>query len=156
MLTRLLRQVMDILEKDPAYHSFLLDGQTVPVEDYLSIYPEEEERIRKLVKSGKLQIGPWYTLPDQMPLDGECLIRNLFWGMRLSASTSPRSCLPLSTSRASRARCRTSPPFSVSAAGASRGIPHAGTTRPCDARSSPPPDAVCPNWQPDRQSRRTR
>lgn len=82
MLTRLMRGVMDILEQNPAYRAFLLDGQTVPVEDHLTIYPEDEGRVRKLVETGRLQIGPWYTLPDQMRVDGECLIRNLAWGLR--------------------------------------------------------------------------
>ena len=86
MLTRMMRGIMDMLEQNPAYQAFLLDGQVVPVEDYLDIYPEDEPRIRKLVEVGKIQIGPWYTLPDQMRVDGECLMRNLNRGMRLADS----------------------------------------------------------------------
>ena len=70
------------LDRDPAFACFVLDGQSVIIEDYLEIRPEHEDRIRAAVKAGRLSIGPWYTLPDLFPVDGECLVRNLLHGIR--------------------------------------------------------------------------
>src|SRR5205823_10226880 len=58
----------------------LLDGQTVLVEDYLRARPERENDVRALVKTGRLQIGPWYVLADELIPSGESLIRNLLFG----------------------------------------------------------------------------
>lgn len=66
------------------YPGFLMDGQVAPVLDYLEIRPEMEARIRPLIASGKLLVGPWYTLPDEYPVDGEALIRNLIHGIKAS------------------------------------------------------------------------
>src|ERR1039458_6205170 len=41
-------------------------------------------RIAKLVKAGKLQIGPWYLLADSFLASGEALIRNLEIGSRIA------------------------------------------------------------------------
>src|SRR5205823_278838 len=64
----------------PAYRSFLLDGQTVLVEDYLRVRPDREGDVRTLVKTGRLQVGPWYVLPDEQIPSGEGLVRNLLLG----------------------------------------------------------------------------
>jgi mannosylglycerate hydrolase len=85
LLVRFMDELLEILENDPEYRCFLMDGQVVPILDYLEIRPENRERIRKQTAAGRLQIGPWYTLPDLYPLDGECLLRNLLKGLRLSA-----------------------------------------------------------------------
>src|SRR5213080_1639059 len=80
---RLVPALDDLLERlqaDPSYRSFLLDGQTVLVADYLSARPEQEAEIRTLVKSGRLQIGPWYVLADELIPSGEALVRNLLLG----------------------------------------------------------------------------
>ncbi len=83
-LTSMMKQLMDLLEKDERYKSFIMDAQCVPVTDYLDIYPEDRERICKLVETDRIQIGPWYTLPDQFSVDAECLVRNLMKGRRIS------------------------------------------------------------------------
>ncbi|NQT94018.1 MAG: alpha-mannosidase, partial [Lentisphaerae bacterium] len=77
--------LLDVLEGDPDYRCFVTDGQCIPVEDYLEIRPQNRERIRVLVQAGRLAIGPWYTLPDLYPVDGECLVRNLLKGIRTCA-----------------------------------------------------------------------
>lgn len=84
LLVRFMNELLEILEGDPDYTCFLLDGQVVPLLDYLEIHPENRDRITAQVKAGRLLVGPWYTLPDLYPLDGECLIRNLQKGMRVS------------------------------------------------------------------------
>lgn len=82
LLADFMHQLLHILETDESYKCFVLDGQCVAVEDYLEVYPEQAPRLRRQVEAGRLKIGPWYTLPDLYPLDGECLIRNLLAGIR--------------------------------------------------------------------------
>ncbi len=61
--------------------SFHFDGQTIVLDDYLEIRPEMAARVRKLVRAGKIQIGPWYVLADSFLVSGESLVRNLEIGM---------------------------------------------------------------------------
>jgi alpha-mannosidase len=82
-LSRLVPAVDDLiarLEGEPGFRAFVLDGQTVLVEDYLSVRPEMESRARALVIDGRLQLGPWYVLADELIPSGESLIRNLLAG----------------------------------------------------------------------------
>src|SRR6266704_871320 len=72
--------LIERLQAQPAYRSFLLDGQTVLVEDYLRACPDREGDVRTLVKTGRLQVGPWYVLPDEQIPSGEALVRNLLLG----------------------------------------------------------------------------
>jgi alpha-mannosidase len=65
----------------PCFH---FDGQTIVLEDYLEVRPENARRIAKLVKAGKLRIGPWYLLADSLLPSGEALIRNLELGTKLA------------------------------------------------------------------------
>src|SRR3989449_399209 len=80
---RLLPALDDLIERlqtDAAYRSFLLDGQTVLVADYLSARPERKAEVKTLVKTGRLQVGPWYVLADELIPSGEALVRNLLLG----------------------------------------------------------------------------
>src|SRR5439155_685215 len=80
---RLVTVVDDLIERlqaDSAYRTFLLDGQTVLAEDYLRARPDREADVRALVKTGRLQVGPWYVLPDEQIPSGEGLVRNLLLG----------------------------------------------------------------------------
>lgn len=81
-LVRLVDQLLGLLERDPGYQFFTLDGQTIILDDYLEIRPEQEARIHQLVREGRLLIGPWYVLPDEFLEGPEALIRNLFFGHR--------------------------------------------------------------------------
>jgi len=81
-----LLDLLDLLERDPEFHSFLMDSQTIAVEDYLDLRPEREEQLRKFVKQGRLIVGPWYTLPEEYVVNGESLVRNLVIGHRLALS----------------------------------------------------------------------
>src|SRR5207247_1170698 len=67
-------------QADGGFRSFLLDGQTILVEDYLRARPERDSEIKALVKTGRLQVGPWYVLADELIPSGESLIRNLLLG----------------------------------------------------------------------------
>ncbi len=73
-------QLLDALDQDTTFRTFLLDGQTVLLEDYLRIRPDQEARVRALVSSGRLGTGPWYVLADELTPSGEALIRNLLIG----------------------------------------------------------------------------
>ena len=72
--------LLERMAADPGFRTFLLDGQTVLVEDYLRARPEREGELKTLVKSGRLQVGPWYVLADELIPSGESLIRNLLLG----------------------------------------------------------------------------
>jgi mannosylglycerate hydrolase len=83
-LVDMMEELLDTLENDPDFACFVMDGQVVVVEDYLEMRPEQTARVEKLVRQRRLVVGPWYTLPDLYPLDGECLARNLLTGIRVS------------------------------------------------------------------------
>jgi alpha-mannosidase len=84
-LVRVVDQVLDLLERDPDYRHFALDGQAVALEDYLEIRPEAAPRLRRLVEEGRLAIGPWAVLPDEFLVSGEATVRNLLEGARICA-----------------------------------------------------------------------
>jgi alpha-mannosidase len=73
-------ELIERLQADVTFRTFLLDGQTVLVEDYLRARPERENDVKALVKTGRLQVGPWYVLADELMPSGESLIRNLLLG----------------------------------------------------------------------------
>lgn len=79
-----LKDVLDHLEASGQYGSFLLDGQSSLIEDYLNWCPQERKRVEKLVKEKKLILGPWYTQTDQYLASGESIINNLRIGMKQS------------------------------------------------------------------------
>ncbi|HEX8803045.1 MAG TPA: hypothetical protein VF743_02595, partial [Acidimicrobiales bacterium] len=83
-LVDLLDDLLPRMEGDPSYARFLLDGQLAVVDDYLAVRPEAEERVRRLVGSGRVAVGPWYTLPDEFLVSGETLVRDLQLGMRVA------------------------------------------------------------------------
>jgi mannosylglycerate hydrolase len=60
---------------------FHFDGQTIVLEDYLEVRPEMAPRLRKLIRAGKVQVGPWYVLADSFLVSGESLVRNLEVGI---------------------------------------------------------------------------
>ncbi|MGD2205389.1 MAG: glycoside hydrolase family 38 C-terminal domain-containing protein [Anaerolineae bacterium] len=81
-LVRLIDRLLDLLDSNPEYRFFTLDGQTILLRDYLQIRPEQETRIHRMVQDGRLLIGPWYILPDEFLEGPEAMIRNLCFGRR--------------------------------------------------------------------------
>lgn len=79
-LIRSLKNILADLKLHPE-RQFLLDGQTVVIEDYLALYPEDTQTLTDLISTGRLDIGPWYVLPDEFLVSGEALIRNLQQGI---------------------------------------------------------------------------
>ena len=80
MLVHMTDDLIDILDTDPDYKSFLLDGQTSVVDDYLEVRPERRAKLEELVRAGRLFVGPWYVLPDSFLVSGESLVRNFMIG----------------------------------------------------------------------------
>lgn len=85
-LVNMINKMLEILETNEEFDTFYMDGQTVVLEDYLEIYPENRGRIENLIKKGKLVVGPWYVMPDEMLLSGESYIKNLQKGFKIARS----------------------------------------------------------------------
>ena len=74
--------IVDLLERD-AIPSFLLDGQSVIAEDVRSVLDESTlEKFLRFVASGRIEVGPWFVMPDEFLVRGESLLRNLRRGMK--------------------------------------------------------------------------
>jgi mannosylglycerate hydrolase len=82
-LVALVDELLALLETAPEYRCYTFDGQSVLLEDYLAVRPENRERLAALVTNGRLRIGPWYTLPDLFLEGGEAVVRNLQIGLEL-------------------------------------------------------------------------
>jgi mannosylglycerate hydrolase len=74
-------RVLDLAAVDDAYR-FVLDGQTIVVEDYLEVRPSRRAEIERAVRASQIAIGPWYVQPDSLMPSGEALVRNLIEGKR--------------------------------------------------------------------------
>ncbi|MCY3414918.1 MAG: hypothetical protein INQ03_24930 [Candidatus Heimdallarchaeota archaeon] len=80
-LVQLFDQLLEINEKQDYY--FMFDGQTVVLEDYFEIKPQNKEKVLKLIRDGKIGVGPLYLLPDEWLVGEENLIRNLEMSYKL-------------------------------------------------------------------------
>jgi len=80
-LVKLLDTLLPMLEADPSYARYLLDGQTVVVDDYLEIRPEARAALQRLGAAGRISVGPWMVLMDEFMVSGETLIRDLQYGI---------------------------------------------------------------------------
>ena len=78
-------KLLDLLEQDPAFTHFHFDGQTIVLEDYLEIRPDRRQHLRRLIRDGRVAVGPWYVLPDEFLVSGESIIRNLQIGHRIAS-----------------------------------------------------------------------
>lgn len=84
-LVALMDKLLDLLAADPEFRYFMLDGQTIVLDDYLAIRPERESEIRAYVQAGRLLVGPWHILPDEFLVSPEATVRNLLQGQRTAA-----------------------------------------------------------------------
>jgi mannosylglycerate hydrolase len=83
-LVIMMDKLLHILKTNSDYSNFVLDGQIIPLEDYLEVRPEKEGEIKKYVRQRRLSIGPMYVLPDEFLISGESLIRNLLIGHQIA------------------------------------------------------------------------
>ncbi len=88
-LVEVIDQILELLESDPDYRRFTLDGQAIVLEDYLAVRPEKRALIEEQVRAGRLRIGPWYVLADEFLVSPEALVRNLLAGRRVCATFGP-------------------------------------------------------------------
>ena len=82
-LLNLVDSLLEILDSDPEYRHYMLDGQTVLLEDILEVRPDLGAPLQKYVKDGRISIGPWYVLQDEFLVSGESLVRNLLIGQQV-------------------------------------------------------------------------
>ncbi|MBB6024240.1 alpha-mannosidase [Paenibacillus sp. JGP012] len=82
LLVELMDKLLDTLDQDPEYRYFHLDGQTIIREDYLQVRPEQQERLDRYIREGRIQFGPWYVLQDEFLTSSEANLRNLLIGHR--------------------------------------------------------------------------
>jgi len=80
-LVDLVDRVLDLVAEDPGFR-YLLDGQTIIVEDYLEIRPGRRADLEAACRAGRIAIGPWYVQPDSLLPSGEAHVRNLLEGRR--------------------------------------------------------------------------
>ncbi|MBN1045713.1 MULTISPECIES: glycoside hydrolase family 38 C-terminal domain-containing protein [Clostridium] len=83
LLSENIPYLMDVLEGDKEFSSYTFDAQLSIVEEYLKLYPEDRERLEKLIKDKRIFVGPWYTQTDSLLVNKESIVRNLLYGTRL-------------------------------------------------------------------------
>jgi mannosylglycerate hydrolase len=81
-LVHLIDKLLERLSKQEYF--FMLDGQTIVLEDYFEIRPERKEELLKHIRNGKIDVGPWYLLPDEWLVGQESLVRNLEMSLDLA------------------------------------------------------------------------
>ena len=81
-LVHLVDGLLYVLENDKNYKFFMLDGQTVVLDDYLQMRPTREKVLRRYIQQGRILVGPWHILSDMFLVGPEAHIRNLLQGAR--------------------------------------------------------------------------
>jgi len=84
-LVNLMERLLAVLAAEPSLR-FVFDGQTIVLEDYLAIRPEQTALLKQLGTSGRLVFGPWYVLADQFLEGDEATVRNLLIGREIAAA----------------------------------------------------------------------
>lgn len=81
---RLVALIDELIDDPPAdRESFLLDGQAIIIEDYLAARPDRAAALGTLLRTGRLEAGPWLVLADELIPSGEAIVRNLLAGRRV-------------------------------------------------------------------------
>ncbi len=80
-LVTVIDDVLEVLEHDPSFSHFHLDGQVALVDDYLAARPSHGARLASLAADGRLAVGPWYCLMDEFCVSAETVLRNLELGV---------------------------------------------------------------------------
>ena len=82
-LVHLLDTLIELMETHPDYLYFHLDGQMIVLEDYLAIRPQMRERLFRLIRENRIQVGPWYVLQDEYLISDEANVRDMLIGLSL-------------------------------------------------------------------------
>ncbi|NLO82939.1 MAG: hypothetical protein GX094_07785 [Clostridiales bacterium] len=91
-LVYMVDHLIQTMESTKDFKFFFFDGQTIVLEDYLEIRPENRDRLAALIKEGRIEIGPWYVMPDEFLVSGEAIIRNLLKGFRVARAFGVEPC----------------------------------------------------------------
>ena len=83
-LVKLMDTLIELMEGDPSYSTYHLDGQMIVIEDYLAIRPQMRERLLALIRAGRIRVGPWYVLQDEYLTGGEANVRNMLVGLGMA------------------------------------------------------------------------
>ena len=81
LLVQLMEELFSLLEESGDF-TFMLDGQTIAIQDYLEMRPDRKDLLTSLIAKGRISIGPWNVLPDEILISGESHIRNYLEGQR--------------------------------------------------------------------------
>ncbi|MCK6491330.1 MAG: glycoside hydrolase family 38 [Planctomycetes bacterium] len=84
-LVSMLDEVVEVADAVPGFR-FFMDGQTIPLDDWLAIRPERAADLKRLADEGRFTAGPWYVMPDEFIPAGESLVRNLELGRQRAAA----------------------------------------------------------------------
>ena len=90
LLVEMIDGLLDLLDRQPKYKHYHLDGHVALVEDYLEARPENRDRLLERIREGRILIGPWYTLPAASMVCGESLVRNFLMGAKVCGQYGPR------------------------------------------------------------------
>ncbi len=82
-LVELFDALIETMENHPEYNYYHMDGQYIVIEDYLEIRPQMKDRLLKLIRDDRIQVGPWYVLQDEYLTSGEANVRNMLYGIKL-------------------------------------------------------------------------
>jgi mannosylglycerate hydrolase len=84
--------LFSLLEREAGYR-FILDGQTLMIEDYFEALKsqgknplEYREKLKKYALERRLTAGPYYLQPDWQLVSEESLVRNLIVGRKMAQS----------------------------------------------------------------------
>lgn len=80
-LKELFEKLFDLIQKDKSY-TYVLDGQTLILEDLLSEAPQLENKLIKFIRSGNLLIGPFYAQIDFRISPESAIVKNLEIGRK--------------------------------------------------------------------------
>lgn len=83
MLVHMMDDLIRIIENDDEYRYFTLDGQAIVLHDYLEVKPGMKDKLERLIREGRILIGPWYSLVDCFSVIPESIIRNLLIGYKV-------------------------------------------------------------------------
>ncbi len=72
---------MGVFESNPNY-VFVMDGQTLMLEDLLRVFPECEQKLRELISDGKIAVGPLYAQIDFRISPENALFKNFEFGKK--------------------------------------------------------------------------
>lgn len=89
-LLKFFDSLFEVFEKRSDF-KFVLDGQTLILEDYLDELNKKglnvedyKNKLKHYIEKGNLVIGPYYMQTDWKIVDEECLVRNILYGLKIS------------------------------------------------------------------------